>query len=112
MPPWGRPSDWGRWWEEFFPEASPVEHRDAYVEEILSDDEPESDSDGIVVRRSRAPQSHLESAALKIRRAKRQGNSNVILTHGEIDALVRTSLMRDPRKAEVERRRVSLSAYS
>jgi hypothetical protein len=89
-----------------------VEHRDAYVEEILSDDEPESDSDGIVVRRSRAPQSHLESAALKIRRAKRQGNSNVTLTHGEIDALVRTSSMRDPRKAEVERRRVSLPTYS
>jgi hypothetical protein len=86
-----------------------VKHLDAYVEEILFKDEPESDFNGIVVRRSWA---YLESAVLKIRRAKRQGNSNVILTHGEIDALMRTSLMRDPRKAEVERRRVSLPAYS
>jgi hypothetical protein len=118
MPPWGRPSDWGRWWEEFFPEASPgLEHRDAHVvEEIFSDDEePDSDSDdpGIVMRRSRAPQSHLESAALKIRRAKRQGDSNVILTHREIDALVRTSSMRDPRRSSAtEIRRVSMPTYN
>jgi hypothetical protein len=118
MPPWGRPSDWGRWWEEFFPEASPgLDHRDAFVvEEIFSDDEePDSDSDdpGIVVRRSRATQSHLESATLKIRRAQRQGDANVTLTHGEIDALVRTSSMRDPRRSSAtDVRRVSMPTYN